>query len=178
MIKMWRIFALAIFVLVMGACSGESGTAPEKSGAASAETSAAPSHAPAQDGIPFLDEAGLDKYLKDNAGRPTMLFFWATWCPSCKQEIPELVALQESHGDKVNIIALSVDENREALEKYLEKKPMDLPVYWGDQGLARKFRVEAIPTLVIFDKTGKQIFGQAGVYPHSMLGAMADKLNQ
>lgn len=175
--NMWRTFALAIFILALGACSGESGTASEKSEAAAPETAAAPAHAP-QGSIPFLDEAGLDKYLKDHAGRPTMLFFWATWCPSCKQQIPELAALRQSHGDKVNIIALSVDEKVEALEKYLEKSPMDLPVYWGDQALARKFRVEAIPTLVIFDKTGKQIFGQAGVYPQSMLGAMADKLNQ
>ncbi|EGB15717.1 alkyl hydroperoxide reductase/ Thiol specific antioxidant/ Mal allergen [Pseudodesulfovibrio mercurii] len=175
--KLWLITALSLGLLALTACSGESGNDAKTGGAAMApahETAAAPSSG----SFPFMGVTELDQYLETNAGRPTMLFFWASWCPSCKQQIPELEELRKTKGDKINIVALSVDENRDALTRYMDKHPMDVPVYWGDQAVARKFRVEAIPTLVIFDKTGKQIFAQAGVFPGSMLGAMADKLNQ
>lgn len=174
--KLWLILALVVGLLALTACSGESGNDAAKTGSTTESTAQAA--APASDAFPYLGVNELSQYLKDNTGHPTMLFFWATWCPSCKQELPELEALQKSHGDKVNIIALSVDDNRAALESYMTKHPLDAPVYWGNQELARDYQVEAIPTLVIFDKTGKQIFAQAGVFPQSMLGAMADKLNE
>lgn len=174
--RFWLILALAVGLLLLTACTGESGDDAAKTEDAAEATAVA--SVPDSGSFPYMGEAELTKYLKDNAGRPTMLFFWATWCPSCKQEIPELEAFQKTHGDKVNIIALSVDDNLQALEKYAAKHPMDLSVYWGGQELARNYQVEAIPTLVIFDKTGRKIFAQAGVFPQSMLGAMADKLNQ
>lgn len=123
-----------------------------------------------------MDAAGLKAFLETNRGKPTLVMLWATWCPSCKKQIPEMEQLQKTHGNKVNIIALSLDESRQALERYLSKKPMALSVAWGDQQIGREHNVEAIPTLIIFDKTGKKIFGQAGVFPASMLGAMVDKL--
>lgn len=171
---------ISLLLVALAACSG----AEEPSGDKAQEPdfkAAAPAKAvkaAATDGgdILELDAAGLNDYLAANAGRPTLVMLWATWCPSCKQQIPELEQLEKTHGDKVNIIALSVDENRKALERYLEKKPMALTVAWGDQQIARDHNVEAIPTLLIFDKSGKKIFGQPGVFPASMLGAMADKL--
>ena len=175
--KIVRVFALMIFVLAVTACSGESG--PETGASAPKETAESERLAEAvPSSFPFMGTVELDRYLNDNAGKPTLLFFWATWCPSCKQEIPELEKLRETHGDKVNIIALSLDDKVETLEKYIGQHPIDLPMYFGDQAMARKFQVEAIPTLVIFDATGKKIFGQAGIYPHSMLGAMADNLTK
>ena len=125
---------------------------------------------------PAMGVAELDAFLAANKGTPTMLMFWTTWCPSCKEELPELEALRASHGDKVNIITVSLDENLAALDTFLAKKKLDLPVYHGDEAIARKFGVEAIPTLLMFDKTGKMIFGKPGVFPHSMLKVMADKL--
>lgn len=167
-----QIVVVLVLSLALVACSNGADSEAQTDQSAQPELQA---KAPAGK-FPFMSVAELDTFLADNKGKPTMLFFWATWCPSCKQQIPELEKLQQSHGDKVNIIALSVDEKREALEEYFSKKPFDLPVHWGDEALARKFGVEAIPTMVIFDSNGKQIFGQAGVFPHSMLVAMLEKL--
>jgi len=174
------ITVISLLLLALTACSGaeeptgDKAQGPDLKASAPVETAGSP--AAGSGDILDLDADGLADYLAANRGKPTLIMLWATWCPSCKQQIPEMEQLQKTRGDQVNVIALSVDENRKALQRYLDKKPMELTVAWGDQQIARDHNVEAIPTLLIFDKSGKKIFGQPGVFPASMLGAMADKL--
>ncbi|MBC17863.1 Alkyl hydroperoxide reductase/ Thiol specific antioxidant/ Mal allergen [Pseudodesulfovibrio profundus] len=149
------------FVLV--ACSGGSQADGEGSGAA-------------QDGFPKMGLAELDAYLAANKGKPTALMFWTTWCPSCKQAIPEMEKLAKSHGDSVNVITVSLDENVSALESYYANKEKVLPVYHGNEAIAQRFGVQAIPTLVLFDTEGNSVFAKPGVYPHEMLTKMAEKM--
>ena len=173
-----HITLISLLLLALVACSGAEEPSGDKAQEPDFKASAQAVRPAAVGGgdILDLDAQGLKDYLAANTGKPTLVMLWATWCPSCKQQIPEMEQLQKTHGDKVNIIAMSVDENRKALERYLDKKPMALTVAWGDQQIARDHNVEAIPTLLIFDKSGKKIFGQPGVFPASMLGAMVDKL--
>lgn len=170
MMKFWRFAALLIVIVLLVACSGES--TPEAKGTLSSDSGNTKESA----SFPFMGVAELDTYLAANSGKPTMVLFWTTWCPSCKQEIPEMELLNKSHGDKMNIITISLDEKVAALDKFFEKGMLDLPVYVGDQAIAEKFNVSAIPTLVIFNKEGKMTFAQPGIFPHSMLTAMAEKL--
>ncbi|MDD3312296.1 TlpA disulfide reductase family protein [Pseudodesulfovibrio sp.] len=131
----------------------------------------------AASGVPTLDSAGLDAYLKAHAGKPTLLIFWATWCPSCKQALPEMEGLAGSRGDKANIMAVSLDEDLGQLKAYLDQHPMKMAVFSGGRAMAERFGVEAIPTLVIFDKLGNQIFGKPGAFPQAMLEKVVDDLN-
>jgi len=172
MMKSWRLSAMLLLMILLVACSG--GSAPE----AETESEAGNSidNSAGSTDFPFMGVPELDRFLADNAGKPTMMLFWTTWCPSCKQEIPEMEQLNKSHGDMMNIITISLDENVAALSKFFKKGKLDLPVYIGNDALAEKFEVSAIPTLVIFNKEGKQTFSKAGIFPHSMLKAMADNL--
>jgi len=170
MMKLWRFAAFLILTLILVACSGGSPSEVE------AEAEVESGRSSGSIDFPFMGVAELDKYLADNVGKPTMVLFWTTWCPSCKQEIPEMEQLNKSHGDKMNIITISLDEKVEALDEFFKNGKLDLPVYWGDDAIARKFEISAIPSLVIFNKEGKKTFGQAGIFPHSMLKAMADNL--
>jgi len=168
MMKYWRFSAFLILTFVLVACSGES--APE------AQTEVESGSSAGSKDFPFMGVAELDKYLADNAGKPTMVLFWTTWCPSCKQQIPEMEQLNKSHGDKLNIITISLDDNVAFLDEFFKDGLLDLPVYFGDDAIAQKFDISAIPTLTIFNKEGKLTFSKAGIFPHSMLKAMADKL--
>lgn len=163
--KIWLVACTMLFSLLLLACSGSdestAGTETKASGTSSIAT---------------LGAAELDAYLKANAGKPTLMIFWATWCPSCKQALPEMEALAMSHGTKANVISVSLDESLPALESYLEKRPMELPVFLGDKALADRFGIEAIPTLVIFDKTGRQVFAKPGMFPLPMLQKVVDDL--
>lgn len=164
-----RFAAIIMISLALVACS-DGGSATTESATASKSV------ASSGERFPFMGQAELDEYLKANQGTPTMLMFWATWCPSCKQALPDLEKLAQSHGDKVNIIALSVDERKAALDTFYKDKEPGLPVYHSDQALAARFDVTAIPTMVFFNKSGEPVFSRPGAFPYDMLTALADKL--
>ena len=153
--------AILAMALLLLACSG----------GASDESSAV-----AAKGYPPMDSSGLDAYLAEHTGKPAILFFWTTWCPSCKQQIPEMEQLRAARGDEVTVFSVSLDEKVEALDAFFKGRERTLPVFFGDQVLAARFDVEAIPTLVVFDAQGKLVMSRPGVFPLPMLQALTDKL--
>ncbi len=107
----------------------------------------------------------------DLAGKVVLLDFWATWCPPCREELPELQALAgrlaKSKADKVLIVAVSQDRNPDdgGLRPLIDKTLADLKVNLvggpvlrlaldPDQLVGDAFGVEALPTLVLLDATG------------------------
>ncbi len=126
-------------------------------------------------GFPDMDSARLDELLKQSEGKPVVLCFWTTWCPACREEIPELAHSAKEYGDKVVFAAVSMDEKRDALETFFANKEPGVPVYLGDPALATRFQVTAIPHLVVFDRSGKPVFSRAGLFPKDMLSMILDK---
>ena len=51
-----------------------------------------------------------------------LLNFWATWCPPCVQEVPDLVALQQQMGDKIIVLAVSMDVDAAAYKEFTAKR--------------------------------------------------------
>lgn len=166
-----RLAAVLTICLILVACSDNT---PASSGSASSGSTATA----ASGEFPPMGPAELDAYLADNKGTPTMVMVWTTWCPSCKQQMPEMEELAKSAKGQINVITVSLDENVEILKDYFKDKKLDLPVYHGDEALARKYEVQAIPTLLMFDREGKLNFNKPGVFPTAMLKVMADKLAQ
>jgi cytochrome c biogenesis protein CcmG/thiol:disulfide interchange protein DsbE len=69
----------------------------------------------------LADGAGKKWSLHSLRGRPVLVSFWATWCPPCVQEMPSLDALSRRLGNRATILAVSVDENWEAIHKFFPK---------------------------------------------------------
>lgn len=164
-----RLATLVLICLALVACSDNT-TADSGSSASGSTTSAMSGQ------YPPMGVAELDAYLADNKGTPTMAMIWTTWCPSCKQQMPEMEELAKSAEGKVNVITISLDESIDALKDFFKDRTLDLPVYHGDEALARKYEVQAIPTLLMFNSKGELTFNKPGVFPTAMLRVMADKL--
>src|SRR5215831_17252262 len=82
--------------------------------------------------IPPLTGADLDGRRVDTAtlrGKVVLVNFWATWCPPCREEIPDLVALQQKYKDKLQIIGISEDEDGPAkVRPFAQQKGMNYPI--------------------------------------------------
>ncbi len=83
-----------------------------------------------------------------NTNLPKLWDFWATWCPPCKQLTPTIEALAKEYEGKIEITSINVDE---------------------DKGLSEKFDVQAIPTLVFLDASGKELSRIVGLVPRDTI---------
>ncbi len=116
-----------------------------------------------------LDQKGLAALVKESGGRPVVLNFFATWCPPCRAEIPDIAAMQRKFKGKVVVVGLSVDDDRTAgtLPAFLERMGVDYPVYRAELDLVQLFGIRSIPFNVGYDAKGKLAWAYAGVVESS-----------
>ena len=109
---------------------------------------------------PSFELPNLDGNLvqsTDLEGKVVIVDFWATWCPPCRQMIPELKKVYDKFkGRNVEILAISLDEGgAETVKEFVEKSAINYTVLLGDREISKKFgQINAIPTSFIIDKQG------------------------
>lgn len=101
--------------------------------------------------------------LSELVGKPVILDFWATWCPPCRAQRDVLHKLAGEYGDRLRIVALSVDEDETALKRYVADHAGGTHELRASPELIELFGVEALPTLAIIDASGRVQRVSAGV---------------
>jgi thiol-disulfide isomerase/thioredoxin len=98
-------------------------------------------------------------------GKVVLVNFWATWCPPCRAEIPDLVALQSRYGDRLQIIGVSQDEGSvEVVRRFAAEQHMNYPVVMMTPDLDRVFTgIAALPTSFILDREGRIVQRHVGM---------------
>lgn len=98
-------------------------------------------------------------------GKVTIVNFWATWCPPCRAEIPDLIALQKKYGDRLQIIGVSQDEGPIAgVRQFVTAQQMNYPVVMTTPDLEKAFPgVTALPTSFILDRKGRIVQRHVGL---------------
>ncbi|MBP6019903.1 MAG: TlpA family protein disulfide reductase [Burkholderiaceae bacterium] len=117
-------------------------------------------------GHEFPDSTGQQKSLTDYLGQPLVLNFWATWCPPCVKEMPDLQELHEKYPN-IHIVGLAVDTASNVL-KFGDKVSVSYPLLVAGHGgisLMRDLgnKTGGLPYTVIFDAQGRlahRILGQ------------------
>lgn len=120
-------------------------------------------------GFEFKDLQGQEQRLSDYRGKWVLVNFWATWCPPCLEEIPDLMELHEAHkkSDLV-VIGVALDSTKESVVEFVAKKKVGYPIVFGNYELAGQVgEVEALPTSYLFDPTGKLVSYQQGMVTRS-----------
>ena len=110
----------------------------------------------------------LKNVLHNGKKRILILNFWATWCPSCRKEIPDFIQFYDEFKDKVTLIGLALDESEADVENFIKLAKINYPIYICDKRLAEHFMVQAIPVTFVF-KDGKYVYSHVGEYPYYQL---------
>jgi thiol-disulfide isomerase/thioredoxin len=93
----------------------------------------------------------------------TLLNLWATWCPSCREEMPSLEFLQQKLKEKLNIVALSVDEDLDSVKDFINMNKPKFSVLWDKNHISSAhFGVEKYPETFLISPDGLLMFQISG----------------
>lgn len=96
--------------------------------------------------------------LSDLRGKVVLLNFWATWCPPCKAEMPDLDALYRRHGTAHNfvVIGVNLEETPETVAAFARQSDVTFPLALDRDGSVTTdlYRVRGFPTSMIIDRAG------------------------
>lgn len=91
-------------------------------------------------------------------GRFTLLNIWATWCPSCREEMPSLELLQQKFEGKLSIVALSVDDNLDPVKEFIALNHPSFQVYWDKEKISsQKLGINKYPETFLIAPDGTLI---------------------
>ena len=91
------------------------------------------------------------------AGRPTVFWFWAPWCPTCRAQISGVSELAETYGTEVNVVGVGSLDEREAIEGFAAEVSPDVTLLADPDGAVwRQFGVTAQSTYLVLDAAGNE----------------------
>jgi thiol-disulfide isomerase/thioredoxin len=109
---------------------------------------------------------------KDFQGKVLLVTFFATWCPPCRQEIPEFIKLQKKLGGKgFSIVGISVDEGgSEVVKKLIEIEEINYPVLMADERVINGFGgISGVPTSFLINRKGSVVKSYPGYAPRQVV---------
>ena len=132
-----------------------------------------------------IDIVGLKKLVK-GTGRPLLINFWATWCPPCVEEFPDLVKIDNDYRGKLDVITVSLDDLAEIdrdVPKFLADMKAEMPAYLlhtKDESTAIRLIAKDwagnLPMTVLYDGTGAVAYMRNGKIRVQPLRDNIDKL--
>lgn len=185
-LALWTVLPL---VLVLASCGQDAATTSDAASAESSATSTPTPSTPAPsttDGgtatttPPLLDftSTTVTGDAFDGAtlvGRPTVLWFWAPWCPTCRGQIPQVEALAADHGDDLNVIGVGSLDSAEAIAGFAGGVTGLTHLEDVDGELWRRFQVTEQSSFVVLDADGTVSF-EAGYGGSDDLDAEVESL--
>ena len=119
--------------------------------------------------------------LADYHGKVVFLNFWATWCPPCQREMPEIQKLSEKYQNSEDIAILTVvmpggqEMDAAGIKKFLKEKGFTMPVIFDDGRLSSSFQITSLPTTYMFDRDGNVYGSVVGQLSSDMMENIIDR---
>ncbi|MFI3195514.1 MAG: TlpA disulfide reductase family protein [Methylococcaceae bacterium] len=124
--------------------------------------------------VSLPDLSGKSHDLSEWQGKIRVINFWATWCPPCRKEIPDFIALQQAYADKgVIVLGIAIDDQR-AVSEFLQDIHINYPILMAsDVGIALTRQLgntlSVLPFTLIVDPQGKILHRHYGEFSKEKL---------
>lgn len=129
-----------------------------------------PAHGAPRPSLVMKDLDGVEHNLTDYRGKWVVLNFWATWCPPCLEELPDLVGFHNANPDDV-VLGINFEEiEPKYLRAFVEQEQISFPVLpIGDHVLPGLEPITGLPTTIILNPDGDVIAKHTGPLTRRML---------
>jgi thiol-disulfide isomerase/thioredoxin len=125
----------------------------------------------------LTDSRGKIHRLADYKGKWVLVNFWATWCPPCLEEIPDLIALHENKRNKLVVLGVAMDyrDPKQVLD-FAEQQMINYPIILGDsKSIAEVGPVRGLPTTYLFNPEGKVVAYNVGALTRAAVESYISK---
>lgn len=114
--------------------------------------------------LSMLSLDGEFHQLKEFEGQTIFMNVWATWCPPCIAEMPNIQKLyDEMPSGDIRFVMLSIDEDPDKVQSFIERKEFTFPVYILSGGLPRSFQSPVVPTTYVIAPDGRIVMKHEGM---------------
>ena len=112
----------------------------------------------------MTDITGKSHKLSQYKGKWVLVNFWATWCPPCLEEIPDLIALHDNKKNNVVVLGITMESrNTQLVRDFVDNLMISYPIIIGDRKLAAQIGpVDGLPTTYLYNPQGKLVAHQLG----------------
>lgn len=113
----------------------------------------------------FVVDSVRNRSLSYYRGAYVVLDFWASWCPDCRKDIPKVKEIDSLYWNKVAVIGISFDTNKDSWQQCIKKNKMywlqysELKKWKKETEVDRKYHVNWIPTMYLIDPEGRIVLG-------------------
>jgi peroxiredoxin len=113
----------------------------------------------------LTDLSGKQVHLSDYLGRPVLVNAWATWCPPCQAEMPDLQQLYQRHEKGgFAVLAINAGEDASIVKSFIQQNALTFPVLQDPQmSLLDGFGIRSYPTSIVIGRDGKVKLVQVGM---------------
>lgn len=126
------------------------------------------------------DINGKEVSLSDFKGKKVFLNFWASWCPPCKAEMPDIEKLyQETKNTDLVILGVDLGENKQVVKSFITSKHYNYEFLLDtNQEAADEYNISAIPSSFFIDKDGNIIAAHTGYMDIAQMKSYIEKLDK
>jgi peroxiredoxin len=116
------------------------------------------------DDFDIVDSAGETVSFSAFDGQVVFINFWATWCPPCIAEMPDIQDLYEAMGDQeIKFVIISLDDDFDKAKAFVERKGYTFPIYAPHGALPQVLQSQSIPTTFVIDRQRNIVVKRQGM---------------
>ena len=121
---------------------------------------------------------GKKTKLSDYRGKKVILNFWASWCPPCREEMPEFQRIYSENRDKLVVVGVNLQESRENAEAFIEKLSITFPILLDPNSQVKDmYNVFTQPVTYFIDESGKIVDKKFGPLTSEEIDEKIAKMN-
>jgi thiol-disulfide isomerase/thioredoxin len=120
----------------------------------------------------FTDNSGHNTSISDLRGKVVFINFWASWCPPCRAEMPDLNNLYQKlkSDNRFVFLFMNEDEDKNKAVEYLRKNNFTLPLHFSLGNVPAEIYNGSLPTTVVLNKNGEIVLKHSGMAAYDSPG--------